>query len=336
MKEKITSGRGSSERGIALLAVVWTITLLFLVSLLLSQSVQTEVRAAIYRKEAARAYAAACGGVETAIFQIAYPPAADAPARAAGWTWHRGQREATVRLGEGRAEIVIVNEFGKVDLNLAGPEQFARLFEAHGLAAGAAADLARAIVHWRSPVSEHTEDVALDNFYRAPAAADSRPMPRHAPFVSVEEVLGVKGMTREIFFGTWEADEKGNILPKYGVGRDLTVLARSSQININFASEEVLRSVPGMGVETARGLIAERRRAPFVTLGEVGQRTAILVPAESLPYLTTAEGKTFSITATGSVGGSRVRRSVRAVVQLASQGSYRHRTVAWYDEATGE
>ena len=336
MRTEAKWGAKTHERGIALLAVVWTITLLFLVSLLLSQSVHTEVRAATYRKEAARAYALARAGVEAAILQIAYPPAPDGSPRAAGRPWQHGQREATIRLGDGKAELQIVNESGRVDLNMTGTDRLARLFEAHGVSPAAARDLARAIEHWRSPLGARAEDLSWDSFYRAQTIAGSRPMPRHASFANVEEVLGVRGMTREIFFGTWEIGEDGNMRPKYCVGRDLTVLAHSSQININFASEEALRSVPGFTTETARALIAERRRAPFTSVSDVGQRTAIVLPDESLPFLTTAEWKMFSITATGSVEGSRVRRSVRAVVQIISRGEYRHRTVAWYDEATGE
>ena len=176
----------------------------------------------------------------------------------------------------------------------------------------------------------------MDNFYRARAATSGRPLPRHAPFMAVEEALGVRGMTREIFFGTWRVTDDGKVRPQYGVGRDLTVSARSTQVNINYASEEVLRSVPGLGQEAAGQVAAERRKEPFQSVSEVGQRTALVLPGESLPFLTTAEGKIYSITATGSPEGSRVRRSVRAVVQVGLPRIYRHRTIAWYDEVTSE
>jgi len=122
------------DTGFALLAVMWAVTLLIVLAMVLSESVQLEVRTAIYRKEAARAHAIACGGVEAAILEIAYPRANDRE-RASLCPWQRGQREAQVSFGGGKAELQIASESGKLDLNAATREQLTRLFEARGGAA---------------------------------------------------------------------------------------------------------------------------------------------------------------------------------------------------------
>jgi len=36
----------------------------------------------------------------------------------------------------------------------------------------------------------------------------------------------------------------------------------------------------------------------------------------------------------GEVNGSRVRRTIKAVVQVAQQGADLHRIIAWYDDFT--
>jgi hypothetical protein len=60
----------------------------------------------------------------------------------------------------------------------------------------------------------------------------------------------------------------------------------------------------------------------------------VSLPDEALPLLTTGVCPTYSIISVGAVNGSAVRRTVKAVVQVAPQGSAQHRLIAWYDEVT--
>ncbi len=329
MASRQSTARRDREDGVALLAVLWALTLLSLVALALSSSVQDEVRTATYRKEAAQAYAFACGGVDTAIMAIAYPTP-DNPDNPPFWAWEKGQREGIVPFPGGRAALQIESESGKVDLNFATREQLTRLFEVHGLSDDSAQHLAEAIIHWRAPEQDDDPDAeALDEFYDR-----ARIQPRHDRLRSVEEVLNVRGMTRDIFYGTVVVDQQGMIRPIYGVGQDLTVMSGSSQVNVNYASEHVLRSVPGVDADLARAIIQEREKEPFRSVVEVSDRIALLVPEDAAPYLTTAEGNTYSITSVGEVAGSRVRRAVEAFIQLDSQAASKYRLVAWYDDVS--
>lgn len=315
------------ERGIALLAVLWAVTLLELMALALTNTVQDEVRTATYRKEAAQAYAIACGGLEAAILALAYPPPENAE-QPPFWIWKKGQREGFVPFQGGRARLLIENESGKVDLNASSRAQVVRLFEARGLNAPAAEELAGAIVHWRTTDQPDDPDVqALDEYYQRAGIH-----PRHGRFQSVEEVLNVRGMSREIFYGTVEVSRQGTIQQKYGVGDDLTVTYGAAPVNVNYASEYALRSAPGVGPDLAKAIISERRREPFRSVTEIGDRTAMLLPDESLAYLTTGEGNAYSIVSEGEIAGSRVRRAVKALIQIDSQAAPRHRLVAWYDD----
>jgi general secretion pathway protein K len=319
---------GKRDAGVALLAVMSAVSVMLLVALAFSGSVQIETRAAIYRKEAAQACALAVGGVQAAILEIAYPPGEgqmDKPR-----LWQRGQRSLRVPYAHGEARVEIVNEAGKLDLNLAGRTQLARLFEARGLETVQAAHLAAAIDHWRSPAgSDDEESKALDDYYR-----DAGYSPAHARIASVEEVLRVRGMSRDIFYGTAEFSREKGIQYKYGVGQDLTIYSRSPLVNVNYASEAVLLSVPGVTEELAGPIVQERRKTPFQSLDEIAQRLGISVPDQALPYLNVVEGKTYSVVSVGTVNGSRVRRTVKAVVQVAPQGAARHRIIAWYDDVT--
>jgi general secretion pathway protein K len=273
----------------------------------------------------------ACGGVEAALWGIAYPPPADQQPSSL-WTWQKGQREWSVRFQGGGAEVQIVNETGKVDLNAADREQLTRLFEARGLEATAATQLAAAIIHWRSATgADDQETQGLEDYYRQAGYRPAR-----APFTSVEEALRVRGMTPEVFYGTVQVTDQGTLRRIYGVGQDLTIFSGSAPVNVNYASQAALLSAPEMSPEMARAILQERRIQPFGSISEISERVADSLPDESLPFLTTGESKIYSIVSIGQVAGSPVRRAVRAVVQLVPQGASPYRTIAWYDDDTNE
>jgi len=320
-----------AEDGIALLSVLWAVVLLGLVSLMLTNSVQTEIRTATYRKEAAQAYFIACGGVEAAILGIVYPPPANSD-NPPYWAWKPGQRTGIVPFEGGRARLEIVNESGKLDLNAASRRQLIRFFEAGGVEPGVPPQLAAAILHWRAPAPpDDSEAGTLDDYYRTQGVR-----PRHGPFKSVEEVLNVRGMSREIFFGTVEVSREGVVRQKRGLGQDLRAASGSTPVNVNYASEYVLRSIPGISRELARAIVRERAHAPFLSAQDLASRLAVSLPDESLPYLATGEGQAYSIVSVGELSGSRVQRTVRALVQIDPQSAPRHRVVAWYDDYAGD
>jgi len=314
------------EDGIALLAVLWGVTLLAMIALIFSSSVQIETRSAIYQKEAAQAYGLACGGVQAALFEIGYPPGSEQE-RSALWTWRGGERQTVVPFRGGRAVLDISDETGRLDLNAASGIQLMRLFEARGLDARAARDLAIAILHWRAPAGDDSASKALDGYY---LQAGYRP--RHAAFGSVEEVLRVRGMSREIFYGTLEVTDEGRVRRKYGVGDDLTIFSKSVPVNINYASRVVLQSVPGVDPGLADDVIRERANKPFPSIEDANLRLSGALPGESLPYLTTADAGVYSVLSVGEVTGSRVRRAVKALLYVRTGGSNPPRIVSWYDD----
>ncbi|HYA47949.1 MAG TPA: DUF655 domain-containing protein [archaeon] len=318
----------SRTAGVALLAVMSAVSVMLMVALAFSGSVQIETRSAIYRKEATQAYALALGGVQAAILEIAYPPAEDQKDKPR--LWERGQRLMRVPYAHGAALVEVVNETGKLDLNVADRKQLARLFEARGLEREQAEHLATAIDHWRTPPGSDDEEFkALDDYYR-----DAGYRPAHGQFASAEELLRVRGMSRDIFYGTAEYSRENGIHYEYGVSQDLTTFSKSVQVNVNYASEAVLLSVPGVAEDLARRLVEERRQRPFESLDDITKRLALSVPDEAVPFLRFNDGKTYTIISVGTLNGSRVHRTVKALVQAQPQGSALHRIIAWYDDVT--
>jgi hypothetical protein len=86
--------------------------------------------------------------------------------------------------------------------------------------------------------------------------------------------------------------------------------------------------------ELAGRIVEERRHKPFKSLDEMAQRLAVSLPDEAFPILTTEVCPIYSIISVGAVNGSRVRRTVKAVVQVTPQAAALHRIIAWYDDVT--
>jgi len=114
----------------------------------------------------------------------------------------------------------------------------------------------------------------------------------------------------------------------------LTIYSKSATLNVNYASPAALLSVPDMTEDLTRSVIQERRKKPFQSLDDLTKRLGTSVPDKALPFLSFEDdSKTYTIVAVGMVDGSQVRRTVKAVVQLAPEGAASHRIIAWYDNA---
>ena len=115
----------------------------------------------------------------------------------------------------GEADVEILPESARLNLNQARPEDLLRLLTALGAERGRAVEITRAVLDWRT---------------RAPATAPSRSStsitspslrlfrPLHASFRETEELLLVKGMTPELYYGSFERDPQGQLRQVGGLG----------------------------------------------------------------------------------------------------------------------
>ena len=313
-----------TRRGFALLTVLGAVAVLSAVALALATSVRTEIRAAQNRQDDLRAYYLAQAGIEEATYLLAYRGSAEI-STARDLVSQIGGKELAFSLGEGRVRVEIRSEAGKIDINQADEDLLARLGQTIGLKPTEARQLSQAIIHWRSSRSDSTED-ALDRYYR------SLPQPyaaRRGRFTTVEELLLVRGMTRDILYGTFELTEDGDVVPRGGLIDYVTVYNRSGLVDANSASYEVLRAIE-ISDWGSRSIVNARQIKPFATLADL----QVVVPAESAASrLTVMAGDTLELTATGEPTGSAVRHTIRAIIKLKSGTAPPCQVLAWYDQS---
>jgi general secretion pathway protein K len=331
---KMGSDLLQKERGIALLAVLWLTVALSAMALATSYLVRTEVEAATNRIEGEQMRFLAGGGIEAAVDTLLRSTMAQGGAAAEGREQPEfvlGQRWLMQEFPGGRCAVEVMPENAKLNVNVAPPEQLAALFRALGVPAVESAELALAIEDWRSArVSEVGN--AFDAYYAA------LPLPyraRHAPLEQLEELLPVKGMSRELFFGRIERSPEGRIR-KPPLADLLTVAPIGGGINLNYAAREVLEALPGWSQAAASRVVAFRERAPF----ESGANLEGVVPESTQTNVTTAPGTFYTLTATcrppessfDLAQGRGTRRSVRAMVEMTATQATGFQVLGWWDD----
>ena len=283
-----------SQRGIALLIVLWGLVLLAVIAASFASGTRTETMLARNLVDNAKARALADAGVHRAIFELLAPksegllspqilklltlssdPAAarrrierelrselgqTSQAETEGPFVDRWRTDGTVYLwpfGGGWVSVSIQDEDGKIDLNAAADELLRGLFLSVGLDEDASAALVDAIVDFRDEDDLHRLNGAEDRDY---ADAGLPYGAKDAPFEAVEELQQVLGMTRRIY---------------QRVAPALTVHSGRRGIDPRVAPREALLALRGIGSEEVESLLAAREEGETENLpGAQGHETA--------------------------------------------------------------
>jgi type II secretory pathway component PulK len=157
-----------------------------------------------------------------------------------------------VLVGPGRLSYRLTDETGRLNLNRASREVLDRLLMELGVEKRARDVIVDSIQDWRDPNEEHRLNGAESDYYK------TLPVPyrsKNADFDSVDELLQVQGVTREIFYGRPESPGLAEHLTVWGTGA----------VNVNTASPLVLRGM-GFAVPEVEILVARR---PYADLAQL-------------------------------------------------------------------
>jgi general secretion pathway protein K len=246
------------ERGVALVLALAVIALLVSLVVDFSYTMMVDLTLAANLRDGQKAFYVARSGVALAKHLLQEDdPAFDALDE--DWALlpeHPGFLSAD---DEGRFKVTIEDEAAKIPLNklitgdkdkkvdLVVRAQLERLFELLELDP----ELIDPIVDWLDPDNNPQLFGAEDAYYQSLTS----PYPcKNGPLDALEELLLVKGMTKEILYGTEE---------KQGLIHFLTLFS-DGKININTASVEVLASLSDkIDNVTAQAIIDYRQKNPF-------------------------------------------------------------------------
>ena len=220
-----------SQRGVALILVLWLIVLLTALIGGFALAARVEALQGRVLVRGLVASNAARAGLEYSLTRVALPDAR--------LQWKPDGTAHRWRFGDARVEVKIVDENGKLDLNQAPHPLIAALIQRHGVEPSEAGRIAGAIVDWRDPDPlTQPGGGAEDGDYEAAGLPYGA---KDADFESVTELLQVLGMTPALF---------ARLEP------DLTVYSGRAQPDPAYASAELLDA---MGLNGA-DLVAQRDR----------------------------------------------------------------------------
>ena len=304
----------SGQNGIVLIALLWVLVAVSLLAMNMAFVVRGETGVAQAGAEAERCYFYARGVAEVALYRLAYAdrdPAKRKHLFPYGGGVHHFWMHQDTMLGH----VAISDEAGKMDLNAAKPESLLRLFETLAIPEEQRTALMEAIEKRRPTAALTSEDNA---------------QLRLGPFVSVEELLQIKGITRSTLYGT-HRQEGEKTVHKRGLMDFVTVHSGSQRINVNSAEVEVLASLPGMDLGSAASLAQARLEKPFEA-DNLAARTSGSLSGEVLSLVSTDFSGTYCLVATSGIKHSPVRRSIKVIASLDRKGRLGHHQLAWYDE----
>jgi hypothetical protein len=137
-------------------------------------------------------------------------------------------------------------------------------------------------------------------------------LPANGPFRSIDELLLVKNMTPEIFYGSFNTQAaSGQYQRVPGVRELVTVNSGSAGVDANEASQDVLLAVPGMKLDFAQQIIAERMKQRISSPGDLVKRIPELMNSETINYLTAGPPAPSMLVSRGTVASSGISRTVR-------------------------
>jgi len=208
-------------RGIALVSVLWVLTLLALIAAAFLRTTRGEINLTYNLTENARAEALAEAGVHQAIYGLSDSDPDQA--------WRVDGTPYVWLYGGGEIRVAVRDEGGKVDLNRAEPTLFAALFEALGVASDEAEALSDAIADFRDPNDLRRPRGAEDPDYRREGLDWDA---KDAPFTAVEELQQVIGVTPALYraVAPYVSVHARNRRPHEATAADVVVAAMTGEV----------------------------------------------------------------------------------------------------------
>ena len=309
----------NNQKGIALMAVLWILVILIALATEFAFSMKMEVNTTRNYKEDMESYYLSKAGFNLALAEL-FPDAifhsihedhgfvigsgkpaetaSASPSSVVNEEESEGKEETSqgfdivnrtnIELENGTITYEITDENGKISINSANKNILNKLLEYSGVDEKIERSIiSDSILDWIDADKNHRLNGAEDDYYRR---QNPPYYAKNGKIETMDELLKIRGMTREILYGSQdgtEAEEK-----KYkGIVNNLTVY-KISTVNPNTATKEVLN-----------------------ILFAPDQVTEILENKSEKGYHSNTLSSVFRITSTGKIANSHTEHTIEAIVE---------------------
>ena len=348
LKFIISDSEFRNSSGVALIMVLWVITILTVVALEFSFAMRTEVNITKNFKEELQLYGIAQGGVQRAIAELILKH--DTRSQQLRKTmkteeatpeikeWVPDGRPYALHFDQGECELRIMSEAGKININTISETTLRKLVGNLGLEVENRDVVVDSILDWRDPDDFLRINGAENDYYQS---LKEPYRCKNANLDSIEELLLVRGVTPDLFYGKKraKAGEEGAKASDVGLKDIFSIYAPGEQVDINSASLPVLRAVLGLPGEAGKAILKAREEKGFQNQQELLQRvpelspfiaeitgrivfSSIITPSATVYYTIESRGK--------SKGGGAVR-GLKTIVKIDRTDKRGYKIIQWVD-----
>lgn len=314
------------ESGIALIIVLWVMTLLIVISLSFSVMARTEVFSTITFKEQTINKYLAEAGMQRAIMEIFYRNVnknnqitfADEEVYRTDGTFYIGE------MSNGYYKFSLSDESGKINLNTLTDVSgiiLNNLLVNSGVEKETADTIVDSVLDWKDGDDLTRLHGAEDDYYK------SMPNPyktKNAEFDNLEELLLVKGVTSEILYGNGE---------KPGLINFITLYSNTALININTAAPEVLKAIPFMSDEDVQQIMNYRSADNTLKDGTGLQAMLAGNYAKIAPYISSSDSSVYAIEVLGYREKDNDKKGYPLKAIIIIEGNDRYRILYYQSPA---
>lgn len=326
LKKLIPFETGRRESGIALIIVLWVMTLLVVTLLSFSVTARTELFSTMTFKEQMINKYLAEAGMQRAIMEIFYRNAnknnpisftGEEVCRTDG-TFYYGS------LSNGYYKFSLEDESGRININMLNDSSgiiLNNLLVNLGVEKETADTIVDSILDWRDADNLTRLHGAEDDYYMSltnPYKA------KNTNFDNPGELLLVKGITPEILYGNGE---------RPGLINFITLLSNTDKININSAAQEVLKAIPLMSDESVQQIINYRNADNTAKDGATIQTVLAGDYAKISQYISTSDSNIFAIETLGYKEKENDKKGYPLKAIIITEGSDRYRVLYYQSPA---
>ncbi|MBI2359500.1 MAG: general secretion pathway protein GspK [Deltaproteobacteria bacterium] len=298
--------------------VLWIFIFLFVVAFDFSASVREDAFAAHRYAEESEGYYVALAGFERGLYELLqrFSQPLRSTLSPATELFDGDWREESY--GEGSYSVRFTDEAGKVNLNRVDQETLRRIFTNLGVEEPRRSILVDAILDWIDEDDLHRASGAESDYYMSLSPAYTA---KNGRFDTVEELLWVRGVTAELFYG-----EEGEA----GLRDIFSVDSPIDRINLRTASAEVIHALVGLPLEKSREFVEERKKSSESTAADLLKILGIAAGDAAIRQLVFVNPTVITIESRGGRKDSVTRRQVKGVIRLAA-GRQGYQLARWVD-----
>jgi general secretion pathway protein K len=319
----------ATRRGAALLAVLWLSAALSAIVFTVASRVRAETERTATDVDSLRAGYLATGAIDRALLYIQWGPVYKNPDGTPKY-FQNPMPLLHFNFPTGAANVEIIPETAKLNVNLALPVEIRNLLLAIGVDPGQAAAITAAVIDWRSP----TAGGAFSQFDQHYLSLAPSFQARHASLHEIEELLLIQGVTPDLFYGSYTRDDAGKLTRHPALRDCLSVFGSTGVIDVNTADPAVMRAI-GITPDVIVGIV-NRRRLSAIKDGDLAALTSAAGPLSGRLGIVPSVIVTLRATASLRLPDGKfsdMRRSVAAMVKFLGPGfDAPYHVLRWYDD----